>query len=322
VDTVATTNDYEPIEIHGYFRSHTHLPIWEVLDKAGIWRRVGITVDFTYCDSSSEAEAALFEGRVDLVSGNHISPYALVARGKPIVSLASPTNGVSDRLISREPISSLAQLRGKRVIDTTVLDNGGGYNHIRGNHMLYVLEAGLELKDVQWVEIADKMSSEFRVAQFHALKEGEGDVTFVTGDAQKYEQAGFSVLQLPRLPMINGPTLTTTVTALNKYDRFGERLVLAQVLGIHYARTHREETEKLLEGLKQREPEARGVSYNSVAKLLAKPYPDHQAVANAYRLCCMKAPEAKEISPLALWDLHFLRQLDNSGFINQLYESH
>ena len=117
--------------------------------------------------------------------------------------LASPTNGVSDRLISREPISSLAQIRGKRVIDTTVLDNGRGYNHIRGNHMLYVLEAGLELKDVQWVEIADKMSSEFRVAQFHALKEGEGDVTFVTGDAQKYEQAGFSVLQLPRLPMIN-----------------------------------------------------------------------------------------------------------------------
>jgi len=320
VDTVATTNDYEPIEIHGYFRSHTHLPIWEVLDKAGIWRRVGITVDFTYCDSSSEAEAALFEGRVDLVSGNHISPYALIARGKPIVSLASPTNGVSDRLVSSEPLGSLAQIGGKRVIDTTVLDNGGGYNHIRGNHMLYVLEAGLDLKDVQWIEIADKMSSEFRVAQFHALKEGEGDVTFVTGGAQKYEQAGFSVLQLPRLPMINGPTLTTTVTALEKYDRFGERLVLAQVLGIHYARTHREETEKLLEGLKQREPEARGVSYNSVAKLLAKPYPDHQAVANAYRLCCMKAPEAKEISPLALWDPHFLRQLDNSGFINRLYE--
>src|SRR5437870_6423521 len=319
---MATHIDYDPIEINGFFRSHTHLPIWEILDKAGFWRQVGLTVHFEYCDSSAEAEAALFGGKIDLISGNHISPYALVARGKPIVSLASPTNGVSDRLISREPISSLAQLRGKRVIDTTVLDNGGGYNHIRGNHMLYVLEAGLELKDVQWVEIADKMSSEFRVAQFHALKEGEGDVTFVTGGAQKYEQAGFSVLQLPRLPMINGPTLTTTVTALEKYDRFGERLVLTQVLGIHYARTHREATEKLLEGLKQREPEARGVSYNSVAKLLAKPYPDHQAVANAYRLCCMKAPEAKEISPLALWDLHFLQQLDNSGFINQLYESH
>jgi len=29
---------------------------------------------------------------------------------------------------------------------------------------------------------------------------------------------------------------------------------------------------------------------------------------------------AKEISPLAMWDLHFLRQLDNSGFIDRLYD--
>jgi hypothetical protein len=214
------------------------------------------------------------------------------------------------------------QIRGKRVIDTTVLDKSGGYNHIRGNHILYILEAGLELSDVKWIEIADKMSSDFRAAQYEAMKAGEGDVTLVTGDTKRYEQAGLSVLQLPRLPMINGPTLTTTVTALNKYDRLGERLVLAQVLGIHFARTKKEETEKILEGLKMREPEARSVSYNSVAKLAAKPYPDHQAVANAYRLCCMKAPEANEISPLAMWDLHYLRQLDNSGFINRLYESH
>ncbi|MGH7824643.1 MAG: ABC transporter substrate-binding protein [Candidatus Binatia bacterium] len=312
-------SNYQPIHMKGFFRSHTHLPLWEVLDKAGFWKQVGIKVNFEYCDSSSEAEAALFEGRVDLVSGNHISPYALVARGKPIVSLASPTNGVTDRLVSREPLASVAQIRGKRVIDTTVLDNGGGYNHIRGNHMLYVLEAGMALQDVRWIEIADKMSTEFRTVQFHAMKEGEGDVTFVSGDTQKYEQAGFSVLQLPRLPMINGPTLTTTVTALNKYDRFGERLVLAQVLGIHFARTRREETEKIVDGLKQREPEARTVSYNSVAKLLAKPYPDLRAVANAYRLCCMKTADAEEISPLALWDLHYLRRLDNSGFIDRLY---
>jgi ABC-type nitrate/sulfonate/bicarbonate transport system substrate-binding protein len=320
-DNMAQNPGYEPIEIHGFFRSHTHLPIWEVLDKAGFWEQVGIKIDFKFCDSSSEAEAALFSGEIDLISGNHISPYALVARGKPIVSLASPTNGVGDRLVSRERTTALDQIRGQRVIDTTILDKGGGYNHIRGNHMLYVLEAGLDLNDVRWIEIADKMSSQFRAAQFEAMKNDDGDVTFVTGDTQGYEAAGFFVLPLPHLPMINGPTLTTTVTALEKYDRFGERLVLAQLLGIHYARTHRVETEKILEGLKQREPEARNVSYSSVAKLSARPYPDHQAVANAYRLCCMKAPEAKEISPLALWDLHFLRHLDNSGFIDRLYES-
>ena len=312
--------NYQPIEINAFFRSHTHLPLWEIIEQAGFWKQVGIKVNWSFCDSSEEAEGGLFSGKIDLISGNHISPYALVAKGKPIVSLASPTNGVSDQVISREPIKSLTEIRGKRVVDTTILDNGGGYNHIRGNHMLYILEAGLELTDVKWIEITDRMSSEFRIQQYEAMKAGEGDVTMVTGDTKRYEDAGFHVLQLPRLPMINGPTLTTTVTALNKYDRFGERLVLAQVLGIYYARTHREETEKILDGLKQREPEARNVSYNSVAKLLAKPYPDHQAVANAYRLCCMKAPEAKDVSPQALWDLHFLQQLDNSGFINRLYE--
>ena len=317
-----TIANYEPIGINAFFRSHTHLPLWEILDQAGFWKQVGIKVHWEFCDSSSEAEAALFGGKIDLISGNHISPYALVARGKPIVSLASPTNGVTDRLVSREPITSIAQIRGKRVIDTTILDHGGGYNHIRGNHMLYILEAGLALSDVTWVEITDKMSSEFRTAQFHAMKEGEGDVTLVTGDTRRYEEAGFSVLQLPRLPMINGPTLTTTMTALNKYDRFGERLVLAQVLGIHFARTKKEETENILEGLKKREPEARNVSYNSVAKLAAKPYPDIQAVANAHRLCCMKDPAATELSPLSMWNLHFLRQLDNSGFINDLYGMH
>jgi hypothetical protein len=62
------------------------------------------------------------------------------------------------------------------------------------------------------------------------------------------------------------------------------------------------------------------VQYRSVSKLLPKPYPDHEAVANAYKLCCLKNPEAEEMSPMALWDLHYLRELDNSGFIDELYK--
>ena len=82
-----------------------------------------------------------------------------------------------------------------------------------------------------------------------------------------------------------------------KYDRFGERLVLAQVLGIHFGRTRKQETEKILEGLKKREPEARGVSYNSVAKLAIKPYPDIQAVANAYWLLLHESARGEGAEP-------------------------
>jgi ABC-type nitrate/sulfonate/bicarbonate transport system substrate-binding protein len=310
--------EYEPLEIRGFYRSHSHLPLWEVMDKAGIWGQVGLKVTFEFCDSSSAAEQALFDGSIDFVSGNHISPYLLVRRGKPIVSLSSPSNSVNDRLVARFPIRDVAELRGKRVGDTTLVDALGGYHHPRGNHMLYVLRGGLRLDEVEWVELTES-NTELRALQLESLKSGKVDATFVTGDPEKFEQAGLHALALDRLPMINGPTLTSTLTALQRKDRLGERLVKAQVLGIHFVRTRRGETERILEGLRQRVPEAKGASYRSVAKLLPKPYPDHEGVANAYRLCCLKSPETEEISAMALWDLHYLRELDHSGFIDALY---
>ena len=310
--------DYNIMEIRGFYRSHSHLPIWEVMDKAGIWERVGLEVTFEFCDSSSAAEKALFDGSVDFVSGNHISPYLLVRKGKPIVSLTSPSNSVNDKLVARFPIKQVSELRGKRIGDTTLVDSIGGYHHPRGNHILYVMRAGLKLDEVEWVELSES-NNEFKAMQMDVLKNGKVDAIFVTGNTDKFEQAGLHALALDRLPMINGPTLTSTLTTLQKKEGLAERLVKAQVMGIHFARTRRGETENILEGLRQRVPEAKNVSYRSVAKLLPKPYPDHEGVANAYKLCCLKSPEAEEMSPMALWDLHYLRELDNSGFIDALY---
>src|ERR671924_1190135 len=271
--------EYEPLEIRGLYRSHSHLPIWEVMDKAGIWQQNGLKVSFEFCNSSEAAEKALFGGDVDFVSGNHISPYLLVRRGKPIVCLTSPSNTTNDRLVTNFPIKEVAELRGKKIGDTTLADSIGGYHHPRGNHMLYVMRGGLKLDEVEWVELSES-NDEFKAMQLDVLKSGKIDAIFVTGGTDKFEQAGLHVLALDRLPMINGPTLTSTLTTLQKKDRLGERLVKAQVMGIHFARTHRGETEKILEGLRQRVPECKSVNYRSVAKLLPKPYPDHEAVGN------------------------------------------
>jgi ABC-type nitrate/sulfonate/bicarbonate transport system substrate-binding protein len=317
---MANEENYSPVELRAFFRSHTHLPIWEVIERAGIWERLGMKVSFEFCDSSSLAEAALFGGEVDFVSGNHITPYALVARRKPMVCLASPSNSVNDKLVTREPVRSIEDLRGKRIADTTLVDSHGGYHHLRGNHMIYVMRGGLRLDEVEWVELCETMN-EFRTAQLEGMKSGRADATFVTGSTEKYEQAGLHVLPLEPLPMITGPTLTSTLANLKRKDRLGARLIKAQVLGIHFARTRREETEKILEGLRRRVPEAARVSYNSVAKLAPKPYPDLQGIANAYTLCCLKDPAAKAISPAALWNIHYLRELDDSGLIDRLYQA-
>jgi len=312
-------SDLKEMEIRGFFRSHSHLPIWEVMEKAGIWDQVGLKVHFEFCGSSEAAEKALFGGTVDFVSGNHISPYLLVKRGKPIVCLSSPSNSVNDRLVMRSAVQQVADLRGRKIGDTTLVDSIGGYHHPRGNHMLYVLRGGLKLDEVEWVELSES-NDEFKAMQLDALKSGKVDAIFVTGNTDKLEQAGLHVLHLDRLPMINGPTLTSTLTTLEQKPGLAERLVKAQVMGIHFARTRRGETEAILDGLRRRVAECKNVNYRGAAKLLLKPYPDHEAVANAYKLCCLKTPETEEQSPLALWDLHYLRQLDHSGFIDQLYK--
>jgi ABC-type nitrate/sulfonate/bicarbonate transport system substrate-binding protein len=311
--------DYQPIDLNVQFRAG-HSTLWELADKSGVLAQLNMKLaSLQYTESSSKAEASLFAGSCDVVAGNHISPYAKVAQGKPIVCLASPGNQVRDSVISREPISSVADLRGRRIADTAIEDPIGGYHHIRGNHMLEIKRAGLEIDDVEWVVVADYMGEEFQKAQLDAMTSGKTDATFVAGGTETYEQAGFHVLKLDPLPMITGPTITTAINALAAKDQLGERMVKAMVMTVHFARTQPEEASRMLGLPSAAFPEGgRGGRAASMARLPMKPYPDPMAVANAYELCCMQYPEAREVSPLALWDMHYLRELDNSGFIDEL----
>ena len=302
------------IKIRGVYRSGSHLPIWEVLQEAGIWEKVGLDlVNFEYCAMPPDAEKALFNGDIDFISGDHLTPYGLVAQGKPIVSIASPVNGQNASVASREPMNSIQDLRGKRIADTPMEGRDGGFHHGRGNHMMYLIRAGIGIKDVQWIEDEDSD------AQFEALKSGKADARFISGSGEKYKELGFHILPLGPLPMINGPTLTTSYTVLHKKKDLGERLVKALVLGIHFSKTKREKTEKILQNLSKEKGDS--FQYRTLERMPKKPYPDPQGVINAYELGCIKSPEAKELSPLALWDLHYLRELDNSGFIDKLYRN-
>ena len=300
------------IKVRGVYRSGSHRPIWEVMEKARIWQKAGLDlVSFEFCAMPPDAERALFKGEIDFISGDHLTPYALVVQGKPIVSIASPVNGQNASIASWKRIKSLHDLRGKRVADTPMEGREGGFHHGRGNHMMYLIRAGMRINDVKWVE------SESSDEQFEALKSHRADARFISGTGERYKKMGLHILPLGPLPMINGPTLTTSYTVLHKKKGLGERLVKALVLGIHYAKTQRQKTKKILADLNQRTGE--NFQYNRLERMPRKPYPDAQAIINAYELGCIKSPIAKRLSPMALWDLHYLRELDNSGFIDKLY---
>jgi hypothetical protein len=58
----------------------------------------------------------------------------------------------------------------------------------------------------------------------------------------------------------------------------------------------------------------------SWAQLLnAKPFPHPLAIWNVYRLDMAQDPVTNRIDPLEPWDLSLLREIDASGFIDDLY---
>src|SRR2546421_10136442 len=119
--------DNAPYELRARYRAG-HSEFWEVADKAGILAKANIQLTFLEgTDDPREAEAELFSGKIDMICGNHITPYMWIAKGKPIVCIASPANGVDDRIITKEPVSSLADFKAKglRIADTNLVSGIG-----------------------------------------------------------------------------------------------------------------------------------------------------------------------------------------------------
>jgi hypothetical protein len=55
--------------------------------------------------------------------------------------------------------------------------------------------------------------------------------------------------------------------------------------------------------------------------LSAKLYPTMAAINNVYEAAKRFDPAATEINPMELWDMHHVRRIDDSGFIDGLYKA-
>lgn len=321
-------NDYKPYDLNIMFRAG-HSQFWELADKAGILGRMNLTLrSIEETHDPRVAETALFNGEIDFICGNHITPYRWVGLGKPIVCLASPSNAIQSRMVTREPVESLAAFKAKglRVADSSLIATNGVASHDRLNHVLDIMRQGYAEGEAEWVEVGPHIpgggvSPEVQAALIDAVKSGKADAAFVyRSRGQAEAPTGVHFLDLPVLPMINGTTITTSYEALNQKEGLAPRLVRAMVETIHYSRMHPEEAQRFLDVKDDRPYTQHGGRAESVARAPIKPYPSGEGILNAYELSRMRYEEAKAANPQALWDMHYLRDLDLSGFIDELIE--
>jgi ABC-type nitrate/sulfonate/bicarbonate transport system substrate-binding protein len=302
-----------------FYRAPSHVPLWKVMEECGYLGKHGLEMVFGSMEGQRKRAAeGLLSGDLDVVSGNHHNLYSHRAlRGEPYVHIAQSNNlWRENHLVVSNGMRRVQDLKGKRV----AMDDYDGHTGL--NVWLYLRLNGLEEgRDVELVTGAKKGVD--RAAEVMA---GKYDATFIRAvDQLRAKAIGARTIELPTMPMIEGVTLTTTTTWVKNHEEDARSLLLALIDAIHFFKTKREETLKIIRRtctdlLKMQSDEEWNCFYETqAASLEPKPYPTLAAIQNVFALALKRNPEIENFNPLALWDLHYLREIDDSGYIDRLY---
>jgi len=313
------------------YRSSSHLVLLHVVAESGGWERHGLEVDYDHHISSGEAHRAVPAGEVEFVGGNHVSTYGHRARGDSWVYLGQTVNQVNHQLVVRanSGINGLADLNGRKV--------GTRGSHPGLNDWLYLKQHGLDSDrdDIELInqtrlqkdsmDAVDAAQKDKSPPLWHWVRDGVVDATLLGPPASLFAQAeGLKVIDIEPLPMIQFTTVSSSLGFVEKRPDIVERFLKGLIEVIHFFKTRPEES---IEVIKERctkhgrmNLEQATVTYQSLARILEpKLYPKMQAIANVYEEAIRQDKDARKINPMALWDLHHLRRLDDMGFVDGLY---
>jgi len=302
------------------YRSKTHAPFWIVAEKSGMWEKNGLEVDSSPLLIREKAVEALKNGHVDVISGNHHNLYVRNAKnGEDFVHLAQATNNWNEnKMVVANGIQSVKELKGKRV----AIDKLSGHTGL--NVWLFLRQEGLDL-DKGEVELVDSLESPEE--RWKAVLKGDFAATFIGIPHNiRAARAGARVIEVRRMPMIRGVTLTTTMSFVNSHEDEIRRLIRGMVEAIHFFLTKKEETLKILKRdipsiLKLDNDGEMEAIYNEWVESLGRcPYPSPEAINNVFQLALRGNPEIADFDPMALWNTRYLRELDDSGYIDSLYK--
>ena len=296
------------------YRSESHLPFLHVIGQSGSWEKHGLQVEYDKFISSEDAHKNVANGTVEFVGGNHLSPYIRRPDGDKWVYLGQSVSLLNHRMVVRPDsgINRVADLRGKKVASKG--------QHPGLNTWLFIKQHGL-LGDCT-IE-----RSRGETPHWEAVRDGKADAAFVTPPADLFaRRAGMKVVDVGFLPMVWFTTVSTGLPFVEKHPDIVDKFLRGICEGIAYFKTHRTESIKIIKEKYKDEgnldDEAATYLYDELKMILqAKPYASIQAISNVYEISVEQNKSAEKTDPMALWDFHFLRRIDDSGFIDNLYRT-
>lgn len=265
---------------------------------------------------TEEYEAALFNGSCDVIIEHLEYLYEEAARGKKVTMFCAPSKGGGLELVTSNGVRAVEEFRGK----TMAVRSSGQPEAVT----LWLRMMGLE-KDVATVVVEDKEVG--RWGQWKKVLSGECVATFMSPlYLREALAAGLAVLPAPEIPIVGHFAQACLSQFARERAPVLRQYVKAVLHALSWMILRPEEAlaavaADLKETMKVEDPAEIERGFMCVVRgLKIKPYPTAEALANTHAIATLEYPEAKEVNPLALWDLHYIKELDDEGFIDGLAE--
>ena len=290
-------------------------PLWVTYEK-GFFSKYGLNVQLVLVEGGSRAAQTLATGDVALAQMAGAGVIQSSLSGADIVMIAGVLNTMNYQFIVDNNIQRPDQLKGKALAVSRY-----------GSSSDFAIRFALDKyglvpeKDVKILEIGTQPE------RFAALAAGRVQgVMLEVPQSLQAKKMGFRVLaNLKMLGLEYQHTgLATTRTLIKSQPELVRNVMKAYVEGIHYYKTHRQESLAVLaKYLKTNNAEALKAIHEDIGLALvpAKPYPTLKGIAAMLQEIGGKEPEAKKARAEQFVDLTFVKELDNSGFIDRLYKA-
>ena len=286
-----------------------------VTRDAGFFKKYDLDPQILFVSGAPPNIAALVSGELDLTIFAGPAAVASNLEGADTVVLMTYINTMEHTFIARPNIRKPADLKGKKfgIARPGATDDYG----VRVAFKKWGMDAD---KDITFLSVGTQPS------RFAAVHSGMVDATLLQPPfTVKARQAG--LIEIGSLGDLGldylGTSLATTRQTMQRKENMVRRFVRALVEGIHYYKTQKEASiRSIAKFTKLNDRVALEEAYNTYAiKYMARvPYPNIKGVETILADLAKTNPKAKGADPKRFIEPRFLKELEDSGLVAQLYK--
>jgi ABC-type nitrate/sulfonate/bicarbonate transport system substrate-binding protein len=280
------------------------LPLW-VVKEAGISRKYGIEIEPLLIAGGALNMQALVAGSLQMSQNSASSAIQGALRGAPIVLIATLENKMPFQIVARPEIKDPQQLKGKRI----GIQRFGGSNDTGVQWALRAWKI-----DTRQVTMLQTGST---AARMTALERGHIDATILSyPDIYTARKLGMNVLaDIGDFSSYPNTCLMVTRSLIDKQRPLVKNLLKGHVEAIHYIRTNRDGSLKILaKYLKVNDPAAVEATYDFFSRRMDPlPRTAPEGIKNI-----LKEMGSPQRSPNDFFDPSLLDEIENEGFVQKL----